>query len=292
MNTIKKTSKKQSEKILESVSSLTPKTVIEQVGAFQADIQSMLSDLSSSLSSKIEQMNNIEEAIALKMQQLKDLHSIESDLVSLESIKELCEKEKHDLQKSVIEQKIMWEDDEKERSKRWKREEEEHAYAEEQKKKRFQQEYAEEVAKNRRSESMRQEDLEKQWKSRENSIASQEKDIADLKVQVSQFDSKLKSEYSKAEAITSERLKKEYEHQILLLKKDMEAEKQLNSIKTSAMEDTIENLEKQISDLLTQLNAARADAREITNTALQSASGREAMNALQKANESTANKTK
>ena len=186
-----------------------------------------------------------------------------------------------------------WEDDEEERAKRWQREEEEHGYEIAQKKKRSQEEYNVEIATRRRAETIRQEDLEKQWKGREEVLVSQEKEVVALKTQVAGFDDKLKADVAKAEAIALNRVKKEYDHEVLMLKKDIESERVLNATKVSALDDTINSLQVQISDLNKQLAQSRTDAKEITSAALQSASGRQAMEALQRVTDQpSANKSK
>jgi predicted nucleic acid-binding Zn-ribbon protein len=67
-----------------------------------------------------------------------------------------------------------------------------------------------------------------------------------------------------------------------MIRKDMESERTLNATKVSALNDLVEGMQKQISDLQTQLSAARQDAKEIASSALESASGRRVSEALQR----------
>lgn len=291
----KKTTKKQSEKVLEAVSYLKPQTVIEEIGALQNTLQGTLAGLSAQISIKLEQMKNVDEAIVLKQSELNELFGIEAEALSLEEMRANCEKEDEDWQKQCQDRQAQWDDDQEERAKRWQREEEEHAYAIAQKTKRSQEEFNVETSARRRAEAIRVEDLEKQWKNREVTLATQEKEVADLKTLVAGFDDRLKSETGKAEAIAINRVKKEYEHEVAILKKDIEAERVLNSTKVSALDDTINGLQTQIVDLQKQLVAARMDAKEVTNAALQSASGHQTMQALQRvvdSNQPSANKSK
>lgn len=277
-----KKTKKQTDKVIEAVSTLKPHTVIEEIGALQSTLQNTLAGLSAQISTKLEQMKNVEEAIVLKQNELEDLYAIEVEAISLE-----------DLNKQILDQKVQWEEDSEERAKRWQREEEEHGYEMAQKRKRSQEEYNVEIATRRRSEAIRQEDLEKQWKLREEALAGQEQEVVSLKAQVAGFDDKLKAEVGKAEAIAANRVKKDYEHEIAMLKKDVEAERVLNATKVSALDDTINGLQCQIADLQKQLAESRSDAKEVTSAALRSASGRQAMQALQRVvDQPSANKTK
>jgi len=282
MATTTKKTKKQSEKVLDVVSTLKPQTVIEEIGALQNTLQGTLAGLSAQISIKLEQMKNVEDAIVLKQEELNELYGIDAEALSLEEMREQHEQEDTDWQKQCVARQAQLEDDEEERTKRWQREEEEHGYDIAQKKKRSQEEYNVEIATRRRAETIRQEDLEKQWKTREEIIATQEKDVVALKTQVAGFDDRLKAETAKAEAIAVNRVKKEYEHEVVMLKKDIESERILNATKVSALDDTINSLQMQISDLQKQLSEARTDAKEVTSAALRSASGRQAMQALQR----------
>jgi len=282
MATTTKKTKKQSEKVLDMVSILKPQTVIEEIGALQNTLQGTLAGLSAQISIKLEQMKNVEDAIVIKQNELNELYGIDAEALSLEEMRENCEQEETDWNKRSLERKSQLEDDEEERTKRWQREEEEHGYDIAQKKKRSQEEYNVEITTRRRAELIRQEDLEKQWKTREEILVNQEKEVLVLKDQVAGFDDKLKSDIAKAEAIAVNRVKKDCEHEVVMLKKDVESERILNATKVSALDDTINNLQTQISDLHRQLETARTDAKEITSAALQSASGRQAMEALQR----------
>lgn len=217
MATTTKKTKKQSEKVLDVVSTLKPQTVIEEIGALQNTLQGTLAGLSAQISIKLEQMKNVEDAIVLKQQELNELYGIDAEALSLEEMREQHEQEETDWQKKCFERQAQLEDDEEERAKRWQREEEEHGYDMAQKKKRSQEEYNVEIATRRRAETIRQEDLEKQWKTREEILATQEKDVVALKAQVAGFDDRLKAETAKAEAIAVNRVKKEYEHEVVML---------------------------------------------------------------------------
>ena len=278
----KKTVKKQSDKVLEAVSCLKPQTVIEEIGALQSTLQGTLAGLSAQISIKLEQMKNVDEAIVLKQNELQELFGIEAEALSLEEMRANCEQEDADWQKQNAERNAAFAEQQKERAKKWQREEEEHAYAIEQKRKRAEEEFNVETSTRRRNEQIRIQDLEKEWKSRSDALAAQEKEVADLKALVAGFDDRLKAEIGKAEAIATSRLKKESEHEIAMLKRDIESERVLNTTKVSAMDDTIVGLQSQIADLNKQLISARTDAKEVTSAALQSASGQQAMAALQR----------
>ena len=62
MATSRKTTTKKIDKVVEAVADLKPQTVIEEIGALQSKLQNTLAGLSAQISTKIEQMHNVEEA--------------------------------------------------------------------------------------------------------------------------------------------------------------------------------------------------------------------------------------
>lgn len=282
--------KNEASKILDAVSGLEAQVVIEEIGSLQNSLQGTLAGVSAQISNKIEQMKNVDEAISLKKQELTETYGIEKEAMSLEDIRARKDEEEKNWEKSKKEREIQWEEEEDERNKRWQREEEERAYEVSQRKKRAQEDFNAEITRARRDEALRKEDLEREWQERENYLIAKEQEFQNLQEQVAGFDDRLKDEVAKAKSVAVNSVKEDYEHQITMLQKDIEAERSLNNAKVSAMDETINGLHAQISDLQKQLVAARADAKEVTNAALDSASGRKTIEAMQKANTQASSK--
>jgi len=274
------------QKVMDAVSGLSAETVINQIGELQVNLQATLAGLGAAVTSKVEQMQNVEQAIALKEQELKVVYDIEQEALVLEDIKAQREKDSEDWEKEKLSRQVQWDEDDEEREKRWQREEEEHLYRIQQQNVRTHEEHKSLVDRNRRNEQIRQEELTRSWTEREDSLKGKEEAFNNLKAKVEGFDELLKTEVKKTEAITENRIKRQYEHDMQLLQKDIEAEKNLHSIKVSAMDETIKGLEEQIVALQRDLASARADAKEVTNAALQSASGRQVVEALSKVDNS------
>ena len=77
-------------------------------------------------------------------------------------------------------------------------------------------------------------------------------------------------------------VKKEYETKIVLASKDTETAQKLAVQEIASMKQALDKANVQITDLRTQLEQAHRDVKEISAKALESASGRSAMEALQK----------
>lgn len=282
-NKNKKIEATEAQSVLDSVKNVNLQSVIAEVGGLQVTVQESLATLSGALSSKIQEMQNLDTAIALKNARLKELHNIESEAVTLDDLKAQRDAEQKEWDAQRDERDRIWDDEDAERNRSQKRAEDDYNYSVQVARKKAQDDFEALLASTKRNEALRAETLERGWKDRENVLKSKETEFTNLQTQVAGFDAKLKTEVSKAEAILSNVLKKQYEHEMALLKKDSESEKNLHQIRVSAMDETITSLQEQIKDLQTQLVQARNDAKDVASQALQSASGRDVAVALQRA---------
>ena len=297
MTTTKKTSSKkttetrrknESAKLLDAVSKLDSQAIVSEVGQLQASLQGTLAGVSATITTKLDQMKQVDEAIAVKEERLNELFDIEAEAATIESVREQREQEEADFESRREERDKVWSDEQSERTKRWQREQEEHEYMQSQRMKRSQEEFNAEVSERRRNETIRQQEMERQWNDRENSLKSQEKEVEELRKQVAEFDAKLKSEISKAEAIVGNRMKRDHEHEIQILKLDQVSNSKLFDAEKVSLNNTISSLSDQIEELQKRLEVTQQDAKEVVTSALQSASGRDAANTLQKALDSGA----
>jgi hypothetical protein len=268
--------------ILEVTKDMDMNKVIAEVGGLQVNVQNSLAALSAALTAKIQTAKQLDEAITLKEARLHELHGIEADAVTLDDMKAQKEAEEQDWQSKRAERARLWAEEEVERTKKWKRETEDHDYTFKTHSKKVSDEFESEVATHRRNEQVRQEMLQKSWTDREMAIKGQEQELNDLRKGAETFDARLKSGVGAAEAILANKLKGDFEHQLKLVQKDCESEKNANGIKNAAYEMTIKGLENQITDLKGQLTDARKDAKEVATQALQSASQRGVADALQR----------
>lgn len=276
----KKVEAVEAQAILDTVNNLDLTKVVSDIGTLQVTLQNTLANLSTTMSTKFQQVEQLDTAIDLKESRLQELYGIEKEAVNLDDMKAQKEEEINKWNQEEEERNATWAEEEAERAKKWKRSEEEYTYATLVNRKKAQDDFDALLAKSKREEAERADLLNKTWAERENTLKGKEQELNDLRTQVAGFDTRLKSEISKAEAVLGNVLKKQYEHEKVLLEKDASSERNLHSIKVSAMNDTIENLQAQIQQLQTQLVAARSDAKEVATQALQSASERKVSEAL------------
>lgn len=292
----KKIQEVEAQSVLESVKDLDLNKVVTEIGSLQITVQETLANLSGTLTNKVQQVSQVDAAIRLKEARLQELFNIEKEATSLDDLKAQREQDELDWDAQVVERTETWNEEESERAKARLREEEEHNYKTAQARARAQEEYAALVAKHQRDEAIRQEALNKSWNEREGALKAKEQEFVSLKAQVDGFDAKVKAEVTRAEAIIGNTLKKQYEHEKALLTKDFETETKLNAAKVASYTETVANLQAQIASLESQLAQAHRDSKDVASQALVSASGRQAMDAVQQVistrDNSTASKTK
>jgi hypothetical protein len=96
-----KTKRKQIEQtettaILDSVKGIKISDFVSQVNNLQITLQKTMADVSSTVTTKVHQVEEIDKAIELKNQRLKELFNIELEAFSLEEMKAQREQERQD----------------------------------------------------------------------------------------------------------------------------------------------------------------------------------------------------
>ncbi len=268
--------------ILDSVKGMDLTKVVGEVSNLQVSVQNTLAGLSAALTSKIQQVETMDTAIELKEGRLQELYGIENMAITLDEMKAQKEEESKQTEITRQERAKLWLDEEAEYHRKRKREQEQWEYDQVQVRKKWKDEFDAEVLTSKRNEGIRQDLLQKSWTDREIDLKAREQEFTVLAKQVSEFDARLKTEVTRAESALSASLKRDYEHQMALLRKDNESVAATEKIKNAAYELTIKGLEDQVKDLKLQLVSARQDAKEVASQALQSANGRQVAEALQK----------
>jgi hypothetical protein len=281
---------KKTQSVLDAVKLLSPETIISEVGALQVSLQSTLANVSAAITDKIEKMKQVDEAISLKEERIVELYDIDQEALTLEDVKNRRSEEEAEWTRSREERRKVWSEEQAERNRIWQREQEEHAYLTTTEQQRKKEEFEAEVIRLKRDETLRSERLQKDWADREAELLERENELIELRDKVSKVDDTMKAEVAKAEAVLGNKLKRDYDYQIQLLDKDIQAERSLNNAKVESLNATISALSDQLEEAHRQLVAARQDAKEVTERALESASGRQVSAALQSYNQGNSSK--
>lgn len=269
--------------VLETVKSITLDGVSKKIAAVQVDIQQTLAKLSTELTQNLDTLNTVNAAISLKQEELKNLHDIEVTKISLDTLNQDIETTR---QLWTDEQtKKAKEDDlaRRERQLRWTREEEQYKYEREQAHKKLEDDFNARIQEVTKQNQLQAEALQKSWEKRESDLKGKEQEFTSLRAEVEAFPTKLKAEVQKAESIVGNVMKKDFEMERKLLESNFNNKIQLAEAQAASEKMKTVELEKQVASLKAQLDIAQKDIKEISTKALESASGRDTINSLQKA---------
>jgi hypothetical protein len=162
-----------------------------------------------------------------------------------------------------------------------KRAEEEYTYDTQLQRKKEQDAFAEQLRQQAATERDRKEKLEKEWATREEALKLREKELEDLRKQVSDFPSVLKKETDTAAAIAGNRVKSEWEMKFTLAQKDAETSQRVSIMEIGSLKETNSKQAQAIQALQTELAEAKRQVQAIAEKALESASGARALAEVQ-----------
>jgi len=269
--------------VLENVKSITLDGVSKKIAAVQVDIQQTLAKLSTELTQNLDTLNTVNAAIVLKQEELKNLHDIEATKISLDTLNQDIETTR---QVWTEEQTRKAKEDDlarRERQLRWTREEEQYKYERDQAHKKLEDDFNAHIQEATKQNQLQAEALQKNWEKRESDLKGKEQEFTSLRAEVDAFPAKLKSETEKTAAIVGNTMKKDFEMEKKLLEANFNNKIQLAEAQVASEKMKTVELEKQVASLKAQLDMAQKDIKEISTKALESASGRETINSLQKA---------
>lgn len=271
--------------VLESVSGLSIASVSNNITQTQVDVQQTLATLSGKLTEQLQVLEKVEEAIVLKRESLRQLHDIDAKAMELDELNSQIAATRQSWEDEQAQKKRQFAEQQSERNKTWARQEEEYGYKIQQEHKKAEDTFGFKMAQQERENHLRQEQLERGWHERETELKKREAELTELRAAKENFPEVIKKEVNAAVAIATNSVKKEYETKIVLASKDSEVDKRLATQEVASLTATITKLNAQIEDLRATLEQAHRDAKEIAAKALESASGRAAMEALQRSME-------
>jgi hypothetical protein len=193
--------------------SFNVETSLSAITATSLKVQADFSKISEELIQKNAEYQAVTEAISLKKQEMENLHGVDQVLLTIDEAKaqhaqylEDQQKEKERLHQENLEVLAQ-------RAQERAREEEAYAYKLAQTRKAETDEWNEQVRVRTHSERDRREAFEKDVLNRELALKQKETEYQTALAKLATFDDEVKKEVSKAEAILSNTLKKDYSHQ-------------------------------------------------------------------------------
>jgi len=272
----------QETEVLDAVKDLNLDSVSKSITDTQVEIQKVLADLSAKVMERLQELQNIEEAIRLKRDDLKRMHEIEVKATTLDELEADISRTRKEWEEEQARKKREFAEMQSERNKQWKREEEEYLYRIKQTNQKTEDAFAASMQQQEKLNKDKQEQLEKTWAEREAELKKQEKELVELRQFKEQSPEMIKKAVNAEVAVATNSVKKEYEMRMTLANKDAEMEKKLAEQNNKQAAESNLKLQQQIDQMKAQLDQAQRDVKEISQKALESASGRATTDALQR----------
>lgn len=274
--------------IRRAVAEVTVDDVVQRTSGLGLEITKSLAQLSEKLVAEVEKLQNVREAVSLETKELERLHKIDIAATTLDQLIQDYGKQKEELEAEISSRREAWAEEEQERERQQKeleenlkkqrqREAEEYEYKKSLERKKAQDKYEEEMRLLEKNNKERQEALEKGWQQREAVVKEKEEEWARLKKEVEEFPARLKKEIDAAVAAAVKVVEQRSEQQIVLLKKDSEAEKRIAELQIKSLQDTIARQSVEIETLHKQMEEAKRQVQDIAVKAIEGASGAKAL---------------
>ncbi len=277
----------------QGVEGISIESVVQKISGLGIDISKSLTGLSAKLAAEVERLTTLREAVALETRELERLHKIDIAATSLDNLLQDYQSQKVNLEAEIAAQRAAWEEEERTRTrdqkeseealkKQRQREIEEYEYKKGIERKKAQDKYEEDIRLLEKRNKEKQEALEKSWQEREAAIKEKETEWAQLRKEVDEFPARLKKEVDLAIASATKAGDQKFEQQMLLLKKDSEAEKRISELQIKSLKDTVDRQASDMAKLQAQLDEAKKQVQDIAVKAIEGASGAQALSQINK----------
>lgn len=270
--------------VRQAVEGISVEGVVQRISGLGLDVSKALSELSEKLVQEVDRLAVVREAVALDRAEIERLHKVDVAATALDQLVQEHARERERLEAEIAAQRAAWEEEvertERERKeteenlkKQRQREAEEFEYKKALERKKAQDKYEEEMKLQGKKNREMQEALEKSWAQRETALKEREEELLRLRKEVEDFPARLQREGDQAATQATRSAELRFEQQVLLLKKDGEAEKRVAELQIKTLEETISRQSAQIGALQKQLDEAKQQVQEIAVKAIEGAAG-------------------
>ncbi|MCL6088174.1 MAG: hypothetical protein M1475_07150 [Actinobacteria bacterium] len=281
----KKIEEKKNKEVVQVAEALSSEGVIKEIGNLKLEIGKRLTGISDGLEEEVSKFNQIQKAIEIKDQELKELYEIERTAETLAALIEAQNQKrqefeiemvarKKELDREIITTREEWEKEEKEYEaqikerdaaeiKRREREKEEYGYAFKREQLLARDKFEDEMAKTEKEIQLKKEYMEKELAEREKTVAEREEELAELQNKVAAFPDEIKEVVSKAVKDTTDRITLEAKNKEELLKKEFDGERNVLKTRIESLEKTVKEQSAHIANLSGQLEKSYQKVQDI-----------------------------
>jgi colicin import membrane protein len=265
-----------------AVEGLSVDGVVEQISRLGVEISRSLSGISEKLVEEVNRLAALRSAVLLERQEMERLHKIDVAATALDQMVLDFQRQKEELEAEIAARKAEWEESaqtaERERKeqeealkKQRQREIDDYEYKKNLERKRAQDKYEEEQRQQERKNQEKQEALQKGWAQREAALREQEEELSRLRKEVAEFPSRIQLGVEQAAVQAAKDAKAQAEEELVLAKREAEAEKRIAELRIKALEEAAARQNAQIADMQRQVDEPRKQVQEIAVPAIEGA---------------------
>lgn len=285
---LEEASRRHETEVREIVEGVTVESVVQRISGLGLDIAKALSGVSGRLTEEVQLLASVREAVDLERKELDRLHKIDIAATALDQLVQDYGRQKLELEAEIAARRAAWEEEaarvDRERKeqedslkKQRQREAEDFEYKKAQERKKAQDKYDEEVRLQEKKNQEKQEALEKSWQGRELALKDREEELARLRKEAETFPKRLETEAGAAAERARREAEARLQQEILVMKKDADAEKRMGELRVKMLEETVAHQHTQIAALEKQLSDAKQQVQDIAVKAIEGASGAKAL---------------
>ncbi|MGA9750199.1 MAG: hypothetical protein WBS54_00240 [Acidobacteriota bacterium] len=266
------------------VEALSLDAIVMELSSLKLAIGKHLTDVEERLSAEAVRLAALKEASAEQEARLRELHEIEAAAGKLEELRQTIASEKETSEAVMAQTRAQWDKEKREHEaalkerdaldkKERQREEEDYQYQLKQRRQREKDAFDAEREERRRKLEEELTTREADVKAREEALAAQEKELAELRQRAQEFpaqlDQAVRAAAESAAKATEERLKLEK----LLLEKDMEREREVMRLTVASLQERVKEQEGRIKALDADLKESVVRSQSVASRAIEGIAG-------------------
>ena len=277
--------KAKNEELLETVSSYTVDNIVNSMATLQLDFGTAINHLAENLQSESSKLDQLKSAIAVEKENLEQLQKIRlvADALYIlrqehqeqqQSLELKTNQEREAIEKEMAQTRKLWEKEQEEfelkiqeetelRDKQREQEKADYDYETERSRKIEMDEYEEIKRMQERELAEANQEKEKAWAKREQFLSNHQQELEEFKQKIATFDDEIKEAVNKARGEAIQEVERDGKVKADLFEKEWEAEKQGYEMTIQSLEAKIQRQSEEISELMSQLQAATTQAQNL-----------------------------
>lgn len=284
--------KEERDNTVKTAISVNKEGIIKQIANLKLSLNADLEKVEDALVSESKKLTQVQAAITIQEQRLKDLYTINATADSVSAMLTLQKEKKEAFEKEIEQKRIQFDDEistvrqkwEKDKSdsetlakeekdrlqKQRKRDEEEYAYNMELSRKKDTDQY--ELKKQILTKELadKKNSFEQEIKSREQAVIEAEQELIDLRTKAASYPKLLEQSIKEAVTESTEKLQTTYKYETQLKAKEYESDVKLRDQDIANLKSKIKDLEIQLVQFATKADQADKSAKDIAIKAIES----------------------